>query len=558
MSNDNRQEVAAGLEAAPKQSSKKWIIASIVALIVLISAVVVYGFMSSKSPKDAYLVAELKSYEKAQADFESNYGKYLDLQEKMENEPYTSEMDISGNFDVQLADVDPQLAMVQAVLGQINISVDQKADINNDKQYAKIGVELQGNTLADAEFVQSGESLGVRVPLAYTDFLYLDTTKFGEFMRTMDPNYFGPETLNLDTIKLSDIKLTDDEKEKLKATYGEVLVDNLAEENFTRENGVGVTINGTKVKADKIQLELSEQEIQKLLEAFLSTAAKDKNLQDIIIARYELIATTDPTLYSLSTDEVREMLVAGLEEAAGSVDEFKLESGIQSTIWVNSDDTIVQREIKFEVAEEGIEPVQFVLSTYNVENDGKTQKEFKVSVTGANETAGYFAITSETKGKDADRTSNVDVTFNATEAGEELINIVLAIDSEYEKGEGSAINGTHNFQLDIKNSSAYDPIDVVLSGTVEETEDINLAKDYANSEFSITINAENKTIAEGGTITLNVANKTEFMDTIDVPSLEGGVNLTELSEQELMSLTEEMMTNLQNAVYGLMGQFGGF
>ena len=561
MNNENqgRQEVAAGLETAPqKPGSKKWLISSIAAVVVLVSAIVVYGFMSSKSPKDAYLQAEYNSFVQAQESFQENYGDLIELQEKMENEAYTSELDISGNFDVQLETPDPTLMMVQGLLEQINISVDTQSDLKNDQNYVKLGVELQGTTLADAEMIQSGEQLGVRVPLAYSDVLYLDATQFGEFMRSLDPNYVGPETLNLDTIKLSDFKLSEDEKNALKETYGKLLVDQLAEENFTREDGVSADINGVNVKADKIELTLSESEVKSLLKAFLTTAAEDEALQDMIVKRYEMIVETaqleaDPTVAVLSPEDLKAELVAGLEEAANNVDQLVLESGIKSAIWVNSDEQIVQRQITFEVA--GAEPVEVVVSTYNVENDGKQMKEFKVNASGAEETGGYLAITSETEGEGADRKVNTDITLNAKEFGEEILNVVFAIDSAYEAGEGNEVKSVHDFNLDLGSTLLAQSGGFYLNGTIEDTTDINLDKDYANQTSDFTINVGDD--YQGGTIELKLDSKTEFK-AVEIPSLEGGVNVTELSQEELITLAEEIMSNLENAVYGLMGQFGAF
>lgn len=568
MSNENqnqtRQEVAAGLETAPnsgpKPVSKKWIIGSVIAAVVLVSSIVVYGFMSSKSPKEAYLHAEYKSFTQAQEEFNSLYGDVFEMQDRMENEPYTSETDISGNFDVKSDIADPTLMMVQGLLDQINISVDSMSDLNNNKNYAKIGVELQGNTLADAELVQDGDKLGLRVPLAYSDFLFMDTTKFGEFMRRMDPYYIGPETLNLDTIKMSDLKLTDDEKAKLKETYGKLLLDKLAEENFTREDGQKISVNGVNVKADKITLTLSEKEVQNLLADVLNTAAKDENLLNIITKRYELIVEqaqleSDPTIYVLSADELKTELVAGLEEAAKSVDEIQLESGIQSAIWLDSDDTIVQREIMFE-ASDGYDTVQVVVSTYNVENNGKQLKEFKIDIKDDIDNGGSLAVTSEITGKGTERQSNVDVTLSAKEAGQDLGSFVFSIDSEYKKGSGKEVQAVHNFDLDFSGMMLDELEGIFVNGTIQETYDINLADDYANQDYVFTINAGDS--SESYTVELNVKNKTEFKKSIDVPNLEGGVNVTELSDQELMMLAEEIMYNLESAMYGLMGQFGGF
>ncbi|MET3699001.1 hypothetical protein SAMN05877753_101294 [Bacillus oleivorans] len=561
MNNENqgRQEMAAGLETAPRKAgSKKWMISSIVAAVVLVSAIVVYGFMSSKTPKEAYLQAEYNSFVQAQETFETNYGDLIELQEKMEKEAYTSELDISGNFDVQLETPDPTLMMVQGLLEQINISVDTQSDVKNEQNYVKLGVELQGTTVADAEVIQSGDQLGVRVPLAYSDFLYLDTTQFGEFMRSVDPYYVGPETLNLDTIKLSDLKLSEDEKAALKETYGKLLIDQLAEENFTREDGVSADINGVSVKADKIELTLSESEVKSLLKAFLTTAAEDKKLQDIIAKRYELIVETaqleaDPTITVLSPEDLKAELVAGLEEAANNVDQLVLESGIKSTIWVNSDEQIVQREIMFEAV--GVEPVEVVISTYNLENDGKQMKEFKLNVSGSEDTNATLTVSSETEGEGADRKTSTDITAYFKEFGEEVLNVVFTIDSTYSAGEGNEVKSVHDFNLDLGEALLAQSGGFYLNGTVEDTTDINLDEDYANQTSNFTINVGDD--YQGGTIELKLDSKTEFK-AIDIPSLEGGVNVTELSEQELMSLAEEIMYNLENAVYGLMGQFGAF
>ncbi|WP_243355926.1 DUF6583 family protein [Bacillus litorisediminis] len=561
MNNENqgRQEVAAGLEAAPRKTgSKKWIMSSIMAAVVLVSAIVVYGFMSNKSPKEAYLQAEYNSFVQAQETFEENYGDLLELQEKAESESYSSQLDISGNFDVQLETPDPTLMMVQGLLEQINISVDTQTDAKNEQNYVKLGVELQGTTVADAEMIQSGDQVGVRVPLAYSDILYLDTTQFGEFMRRIDPYYVGPDTLNLDTIKLSDLKLTDDEKAALKETYGKLLIDQLAEENFTREDGVSVDIKGVNVKADKIELTLSESEVKSLLKEFLTTAAEDETLHNIIIDRYQLVVETaqleaDPTVTLLSPEDLKAELVAGLEEAANNVDQLVLESGIKSTIWVNPDEQIVQRQIMFEVA--GVEPVEVVLSTYNVENDGKQLKEFKVNASGAEDTGGYLAITSETEGEGADRKVKTDIALNAKEFGEEIINAVFTIDSAYEAGKGNEVKSVHDFNLDLGSALLAQSGGFYLNGTVEDTKDINLKDDYANQTTNVTVNVGDD--YQGGTIELKLDSKTEFK-AIEIPSLEGGVNVMELSDEELMSLAEEMMYNLENAVNGLMGQFGAF
>ena len=156
--------------------------------------------------------------------------------------------------------------MVRELLGSTSIEAKTQQDPVNQQGHYALALNVENEKAVDVELYQSQQQLGIKVPILYEKFLYVNLDQFGELMRMADPDYDGPETLELSNFKIQDLKLTEEESKYLTERYSQFLLDSLKDESFKLQKGVNYEHNGEQMKLRAVTLTLTEQELKTFIE----------------------------------------------------------------------------------------------------------------------------------------------------------------------------------------------------------------------------------------------------------------------------------------------------
>ncbi|MFT4414739.1 zinc-ribbon domain-containing protein [Fredinandcohnia humi] len=526
---------------APFALPKKWIIIALIAAVV-IGGSSVLAINLLKGPKELYLLSELKSYQNAMEQYEEQYGEDIKFQEAMLEGPSSSELRLSGNLEIETEYEDPSLEMIQEILDQASIVVKSDQDPKNQASYNTLSLEMDGANAVDVELVQTSEQLGLRIPILFDQYFYMNLDEYGDFMRMVDPYYVGPEKLDLEGIKWEDLKLTEKEQDALKKRYSAFLLDELKDEYFTLEKNVEFE----DMKVREITLEMSPDEVKSLLTSFIDELIEDKELQSIIADRVVTIAkSVDETDKELTNkSKVEKELTSGLKDMKKELRNVEV-AGFTSVIQIDKKEQIVGRQMEM-TFNNGLDDFHVAMTTKNVPkgNDERLQ-ELKVELLPEDEELGkmQFELSNEIKEESKERNEELVASFYFEEYGYVSADISFAMDSTFKGKDPNKQTVEREFDLNMSGDSFYDMMPI--SGTITQKKDISVKDKYSKNAFEIEVNVEDE--YEPGTIFVNVESESKLKNKIDLPKLDtdSGQNIADLTEEDFYYIYEEIGYNIQ-------------
>ena len=528
----------------------------IIGLLLLIGGGVTAAILLNKSPKELYLLSEYNSIKESMAGFEDTYGDALKFQEQTLEKPSQTEFKVSGGFTQESAVGDPDYDMFQELLSSSSIEAKVQQDPTKEQAHYELALNIENEKAIDAELYQSKNQLGFKVPALYDKFLYFNHDQFGKLMRKMDPYYTGPEKLELSNLELRDLKLTEEESEYLSDRYTGYVLDALKDENFELKKDVNFEFKGEEMKLRSVTLSLDEKEVKAFLNGFIDQLIKDDKLHSILIKRIEIVA--DAAAVAEETEqfdkkEMKEEMVDSLKEMKEDLDEISFPDGFKSTLLIDKDEQIVDRDTKFAVAMDG-EQANAAFTTKNVPyQDDKEWNEWKIEVSPKEEGSGNklaLQYTNDVQKQKEDRTEDMQVKVMLEEYGEPE-ELLFKMNSVFKGVDGKQeINREFGLESD---SPEY--VDLTgFKGEIKQVSDVNLKKEY--SEDKITVMLDIKDEYDPVSLSFNLETKTTLKDNLKFPDLTAdsntSMNVVEASEDELATIIEE----ISMGIFELGTQYG--
>lgn len=310
--------------------SKKGIIGIIIAAVVLIGGGAAFALLS-KSPKQAYMLAEKDNLENWQSLFEARYENELEWYDKTQNEKSESDATISFKVPESANDEFGMLAMLNTFSLVMNSQNDLKEGISNNT----ITINMMGNPVGNLLVGLNKHDLTVGSSL--TNTMKIDDKKLSEYLAAQ-----GMEDADIDFTEIfspEGIKQQQQDAEYLAQHYFTVFFKSLDDKNFTSDKGE-VDVYGSKVKAENIVMTLDEAQIRKTAKALLDELAKDEKTKTIIernmkTQSFGMEGVEQPTI---------EDFYAEIDKAREDIDSAELPDEVKSSIWVN-DKIIVNRDL---------------------------------------------------------------------------------------------------------------------------------------------------------------------------------------------------------------------
>ncbi|UTR11758.1 zinc ribbon domain-containing protein [Evansella sp. LMS18] len=519
---------------------KKGFIAIIMAAVLLLTVGgVSYGVFFNKSPKQVYLSAELNSLQDMQDSFEELFGDDMELSRMMSEKAYRSEMTITGGVDGHNI---PEITQLNHYLSDSAIEVSMSQDPESAKGMASLALLLNGTNVFEAEAFQSDDQTGISVPFLYDEYFFINNNDFGSFMRGVDPWYYGPDRIENYTEYMTSSTEYEDELKKHGLEYVTFITSFLEDEHFTMESGQ--EYKGESFR--KVTLSLSERDVKNLLEGLIRKLEQDEELQNLLLEMAESSGSFDEAYFSRE-DMLQEMRY-GFSEMREGLEYMNMPGGFTSELLVDRGENIISRNVHFQVADPyyPADTMNFSYETSVWQNSDIEEITRELTVAPADPHMGQFTAywNSET-GNDQIVTN---VGGKLIDYGDVAFDVRLSMDT--------ALSGdTKETDFDLRMSGYEVGGDIPkINGTVIQTTDQNLGRNYSNRDFELVLNVGVDDYWAGyQEVNLNLAveSKTEFTSSLGFPDLSGdtAVNVFEMSEYELMMIMEEIAYNLENIMY---------
>ncbi|GIN86898.1 hypothetical protein J6TS2_32840 [Heyndrickxia sporothermodurans] len=560
----SKNETSAALEAdSPMQSSEKQPkkkifnnrIVPIIAAILLIGGGTVFAFVLNKSPKELYFLSEYRSYNQMKDEVDELFGDQLKFQNLLLEKPSSSEVNVKGNIDLDPMMVTPEVEMVQEILKNSSISLKSDQDPKKQAGHHTLALNMNKEKVLDVEFFQSKEQLGLKVPALYSKALFLNTAEYGDFMRMQDPYYNGPEKLEFSNFQFKDIKLSEKEKDYLIERYASFLKEQLKDENFTLKKGIEYKFKDEKLKLREVTLKLSSSETKELLTKFMDLVIKDNKLQNMMIKRLEKLAGAQAMASETGTQlpelaQVKEEMKKGLKEAKENLQKVNFPNGFKSVLLINNKEQIVDRSTQITV-ENNMDKKNILISTKNVPyGDDKKFKEFKVELKDNNDVKAVLQINNDTdENKKDQRKDKLTAEFFTETSGQLDGKIKFKMNSKFD----GKLTEKHKIKSDLDlelSGPQFAGLNNALSGTIEQTIDTNIKKEYSNNKMEISLFVNDE--GQKGTLSLTVDSKAKLKDKLNLPNPEDdGINVAKMTESQLLEIQQEVGVNIQNLMESL-------
>ncbi|MTH54671.1 hypothetical protein GKZ89_14810 [Bacillus mangrovi] len=537
-----RSETAAATETAPNLKKPgfplKWVIAGIVAFLV-IGGTAAFALFANKSPKQLYLLSEIKTLEKAGEELEDQNGELADFQEKMTEQPSSTKAEITGGFGTD-AYLPPELEMMQELLAGLSITTETEQDPKANKSFTKAGVELEGEELLNLELHQSPVQLAAAVPALYDKPFYLNTDEYGQFMRKTDPSYSGPEKLNLEPLSMKDFELSEKEETHLKETYGDFLYKELKDEYFTKKDNVSYEHNGEDLNVTQVTMKLSEKETKALLDNLFERMIKDEKLHSIVSSRVTKLANYNVNqMDMIGAAETKEDFVEGLEDARKELKGAELPKGFTSVILINGDEQVIDRKMDLTVTGDGSEvPISIHTVDVAYDNGNKRDQELKVNASSEGEKVEFLLTNNSVKKDDENRKENLKAEIRT---GTEQESLTFTMESDI-KGK-TAAKQTADRSFTLKSDGEMNPVS--LTGKLVQEQNVDAEDQTSKQVFDLELNGGD----EMGNINVSLKADLEskLKEKADLPELDvqDAVNVNEVTPEDMDMISKDITLNIQ-------------
>lgn len=524
--------------------SKKVIGIIVAALVVVIGigGVSAY-FMIFQSDKAQYFKAEQSTFEFMEDKLSEQFESELDWNEKTQEKPVNTSMELSAEYQDpnNMAGGMDDMFDVEDIVNNASLKLNSQTDLEGHKMNAGLDVDIASFELEDFNMFLDDDRLVVELPFL-DESLQINDESLNESIEEIDPALSDAD-VDFESFFESAQGIPDEDIEDLKEEYIVSVYDDLPKDAFDSEKET-IEVDGDDVKAKKITMDLSEEDVKEMIVSILEKAQEDEDLQEIFKERMQtqmMGLSAEQGNVDIDTD-VDELFDEDLDVAIDAVKEdLHMPDGITSTIWVD-DKKIAKRDLSVSVGN-GDESAELAVKGVNALDDQQQKYDYQLSVVDPQEETYTADVTADWSMKD--------------DAIEDSVEISAA-DMKLTYGEESTLNdGDKDFERTLNVSSQMQGVEGSLIWTGNSSYD----GDKMSSENEFTVDTDMLGDIEASLfadVSGEVIKGVEEPDEDSVKDLSdmSGDDIQQYFEQEVMPQTQEwFMDQIGDEIGGFDGGF---
>lgn len=205
---------------------------------------------------------------------------------KLEESKYTQNKQIKVNYTENLG---TSLENTKNSINKLKLVIDGQIDKKDNYEYQDVKLLHNNKEVLEAEYVKDENDIGIRFTDLYNQFTTTEMGKVKETLKVFEMSEEQskkiPEVIDFDVNYKSKIMFTEEEKKKTTEKYGDLLVQNVSKDKFTKQVKSHVTINGKNVQANIYMMTLPKEEMNRIYVKILENMKDD----EIILSKLESI-----------------------------------------------------------------------------------------------------------------------------------------------------------------------------------------------------------------------------------------------------------------------------
>src|SRR5699024_5333428 len=337
-------------------------------------------FIIFQSDKAQYFKAEQSTFEYMEDKLSEQFESELDWNEKTQEEPVDMSAELSAEYEDpnNMGDEMGDMFDIEDIVNNSSLMLNSQTDLEGHKSNMGLEMDVASFELKDFNIYLDDSRVVVDLPFL-DESLQITDEDLNESMQEIDPD-FKDADINFESFFESAQGLPDEDIEDLKEDYIISVYDNLPKDAFDSEKET-IEVDGEDVKAKKITMDLSEEQVKEMLISMLEKAEDDEDVQKIIKDRMQaqmMGVSADSADVDLEAD-VDELFDEGIPEVIDAIeDDFHMEDGITSTIWVD-DKKVAKRDLNVSVGN-GDEAADLIVEGTNALEDEQQKYDYQLSL----------------------------------------------------------------------------------------------------------------------------------------------------------------------------------
>ncbi|WP_066189855.1 MULTISPECIES: DUF6583 family protein [Gracilibacillus] len=496
-------------EAMQPKSKMKWIIITIVAVIVVAAGAFALRAFVFTTDKENYFLAEKQNLEHLQETLENRFEQELAWVEHSNENAVESAFDITAQVD------HPNLSGFgyNEIINNASISVQSAIDKENQMASGSLSASIADFKIDGLEGFLDSNDLYTGLPFL-EEYLQVNGDDLGRILSEIDPaSYTGDENVDF-TMLFQDNALPEEDLEYLQDEYLTYLYDQLPDEAFDSTSET-VTVGDNEINADKISFQLTEEQFRTIFTELFDKMAQDEQLQQMVVNQLgyaTFVNTLSPTDVM---ESMKEDFSSSLQEASENISNLELPDGFNSTIWVD-DGVIVQRDLQGTFEMNGQSENISITGSHAVSDTTQTlEYTFTSGTDGNEETLTVNADLSNEEGE-----TNDTYTFS-TEMGSATVGLQQSEqgdnDKQFEYSLSLEEYDSHLFSVYWLGEATYESDQMSIDHTLYADDGMNVNQDVAS---------------------LHIAQTGSTINEVEIPNPDQVQNLSDMSGDEILNYFE--------------------
>lgn len=324
-----------------KNKKAKWIVISVIILIVIIIGIILWRSDVFKSPRQLF---EKYAYQNAKLLPEYDYNEMIKQLDKIGEEKYETIGNITFSVNSQYANDDNyNIKQVKEEIEKLKIDYNVKSIGKESKNTTDFIIKYDNNDLLRLKLLNNQDRYGIRYSDFYDKYLYIENNNLKQVAEKLglDSTYIPDK---IESMSLYDLLYIDNnELERIIKEYSSIVNEVINNEKFSSEKDVEINYNNEKIKTNKYTLNLTNKDLLDLYIKILEKLKNDDATLDIIIDKINKIG------FYYSTEKLdKENLKIYMQEEIDKYTDYEIdEENFEINVYEYKNKTI-RTELKLE------------------------------------------------------------------------------------------------------------------------------------------------------------------------------------------------------------------
>ncbi len=309
--------------------TKKKRMTILIAVVVLIVLILVAAFVllyintdMFKSSKTLFVKYMEKNLSNIQEIERTLTGSVYD--DSLQGSPYTTTTDVKVSYTQGNGTTGENS---QNIINQLSVNVDGQTDPNSQYNYQIATLMNNGEQAAQVEYLQNGNTYGIRFSDLFNQFLLVDNSNLQDLLSkvgyTNEQLENVPNTIDFENDKNS-LMFSNDELASLQEKYKQLFVDNVSSQSFSNQKNQTIQIDDKNVSTNVYTVEMTKEQLNNMYINILEELKSDQtvltkldNLQRILTMYDTLLNNTISS--NIAATNVKDQFINNIDKTISDI-----------------------------------------------------------------------------------------------------------------------------------------------------------------------------------------------------------------------------------------------